>query len=1147
MTNNLKTKKFKQISLRSYMLGIAVLWSLLIALSLGWSLKSERSITLEGARIEARTAFEKDVIYRRWNAEHGEIYAPVTEATPPNPYIDVPERDITTLLGKKLTQINPAYMTRQAHELAKKTSGVKGHITSLNPIRPANAPDNWETRALKAFQTGVKEVSSVEEIKGENYMHLMQPLLTEKTCLKCHAKQGYKLGDIRGGLSVSIPLAARMAIERSHILTLIAGHGLLWVAGLFGIGFGMRRLNQQIHERIEAEKSLRESEERFITAFESAALGMVLVSPDGRYLKVNSYFCQMLGYTEKELLTKVFNDVTHPDDYHIGMEILRQVVEGTISFGWAEKRYLRKDGRIVWVMLSTSPVLDPMDKPMYLVSHIQNITERKQAEETFQREKLLSDSIIDNMPAGIAFLDNDFVLRKCNPAYTELIRIYTPYSPEQAIGMSYFDYVPGSRNQVEEWFQKVKDSGQGETRYGFKLVIERDGQEEATYWDTSVAPVLEPSGNIQGILILTQDVTERHRAEKMARDSEYYYRSLIHSMHEDILVIAPDYRIIDVNNSFLVTLKAKREDVIGRHCFDVSHGYNEPCTMYGENCLLHGVFDTGEPQNCRHIHQTVDGSRVWVDILFSPMKDEKGKVTHVIETMRDVTNLIKVEEKLIKSEEKYRLLVENANDAIFIVQDKVIKFPNPKTEELTGYSAEELARIPFVNLIHPDDREMVFDRHERRLEGEEIPSTYSFRILNRAGIELWIQLNTVLIEWELRPATLNFIRNITQQKKMEDQFQQAQKMEAIGTLAGGIAHDFNNLLMGIQGRASLMLMDTTTTNSHYEHLEGIEDYVKSAADLTNQLLAFARGGKYEVKPTNINELIKKENRMFGRTKKEITIRGKYEKDLWAAEVDQGQIEQVLLNLYVNAWQSMPGGGNLYIQTENVALDENYPTPFEVKPGKYVKISVTDTGVGMDETTQQRIFEPFFTTKEMGRGTGLGLASVYGIIKNHEGFINVYSEKGEGTTFNIYLPAAEAKGIEQRAKSEDKDKIARGTETVLLVDDENVIIYTVELLLKEMGYKTLIARSGKETVKIYKKNKDKIDVVILDMIMPDMGGGETYDRLKEINPDIKVLLSSGYSLNDKATMILERGCNGFIQKPYRSKELSQKIRKILDKD
>jgi len=338
-------------------------------------------------------------------------------------------------------------------------------------------------------------------------------------------------------------------------------------------------------------------------------------------------------------------------------------------------------------------------------------------------------------------------------------------------------------------------------------------------------------------------------------------------------------------------------------------------------------------------------------------------------------------------------------------------------------------------------------------------------------------------------------------------------------------------------------MDTATTHPHYEHLQGIEDYVKSAADLTKQLLGFARGGKYEVKTTDLNELIKNQNRMFGRTKKEITIHGKYEKNLLAVEVDQVQIEQVLLNLYVNAWQSMPGGGDLYIQTENVTLDENYTKPFEVKPGKYVKISVTDTGVGMDEATRQRIFDPFFTTKEMGRGTGLGLASVYGIIKNHEGFINVYSEKGEGATFNIYLPASEKKIIEEK---EFAKEVIKGTETVLLVDDENVIIYAVELLLKEMGYKTFIARSGKETLKIYKKNKDKIDIVILDMVMPDMGGGETYDRLKEINPDIKVLLSSGYSINGEAKEILKRGCNGFIQKPYRSKELSQKIRKILDK-
>jgi len=241
---------------------------------------------------------------------------------------------------------------------------------------------------------------------------------------------------------------------------------------------------------------------------------------------------------------------------------------------------------------------------------------------------------------------------------------------------------------------------------------------------------------------------------------------------------------------------------------------------------------------------------------------------------------------------------------------------------------------------------------------------------------------------------------------------------------------------------------------------------------------------------------------------------------------------------------MHDGGELYLQTENVTLDEVYVKPFEIEPGRYVKISVTDTGVGMDEDTQQRIFDPFFTTKEMGRGTGLGLASAYGIIKNHGGFINVYSEKGEGTTFNIYLPASEKEIIEEKKLSKD---VLRGSETVLLVDDENMIIDVGEQLLEKMGYMVLIARNGKEAIDTYEKNKDEIDIVILDMIMPDMSGGDTFDRMKEIKSGMKVLLSSGYSVNEQATEILERGCDGFIQKPFNMKQLSRKLREILDKE
>jgi CheY-like chemotaxis protein len=285
--------------------------------------------------------------------------------------------------------------------------------------------------------------------------------------------------------------------------------------------------------------------------------------------------------------------------------------------------------------------------------------------------------------------------------------------------------------------------------------------------------------------------------------------------------------------------------------------------------------------------------------------------------------------------------------------------------------------------------------------------------------------------------------------------------------------------------------------------------------------------------------------MFERTKKEIKVYRKYQQDIWASEVDSGQIEQLLLNLFVNAWQAMPDGGDLYLETKNVTLGEDYIKPFWLKPGRYVKISVTDTGVGMDEKTQQRIFEPFFTTKEMGRGTGLGLASAYGIVKSHGGFINVYSQIGHGTTFKIYLPASDKELKEE--KKPMSIEILRGSETVLLVDDENTITDVVEKALTMMGYKVFLAGGGEEAVKVYSKNQGSISLVILDMIMPGMNGGKTYDLLKEINPGVKVILSSGYSFNGEAAQIMSRGCDGFIQKPFGIKELSQKIREILDKN
>ena len=498
--------------------------------------------------------------------------------------------------------------------------------------------------------------------------------------------------------------------------------------------------------------------------------------------------------------------------------------------------------------------------------------------------------------------------------------------------------------------------------------------------------------------------------------------------------------------------------------------------------------------------------------------------------------------ELKRAEERYRLLFENASDAIFIAQDERIKFPNPKIVQILGLDAGQLAEMSFAQFIHPDDRERVLDTYRRRLAGDtHLPTTYAFRVVNRSGRCYDVQISTVKINWEGRPAALNFIRDITDQKKLEANLRQAQKLEAVGTLAGGIAHDFNNILMGIQGRVSLILADLDSNHPHYEHLKGIASYVKSASDLTAQLLGFAKGGKYQIKATNMNRLIEQSAEMFGRTRKEIRIVHRFEERLWTVEVDRGQMNQVLLNFYVNAWQAMPRGGELILQTDNFVMTPGAWSADDVKPGRYVRISITDNGIGMDEATRTRIFDPFFTTKGIGRGTGLGLASAYGIIRSHEGSIKVHSELGRGTTFTIYLPASD-KQVEAEAIS--SVELSKGTGRILLVDDEAMIIEVGTLMLQKLGYTVLTARSGPMALELLAHKSDEVDLVILDMIMPGMSGGETFNNIKKAHPKAKVLLSSGYSINGQAIEILRRGCDGFIQKPFSLNDLSQKITELL---
>ncbi|MBI5589260.1 MAG: PAS domain S-box protein [Deltaproteobacteria bacterium] len=632
--------------------------------------------------------------------------------------------------------------------------------------------------------------------------------------------------------------------------------------------------------------------------------------------------------------------------------------------------------------------------------------------------------------------------------------------------------------------------------------------------------------------------TELRRTEKTLQETEELYGKLIAAISDIVVRTDVNGRILFLNDVALRISGYQSAEVLGKNLLEFIAPEDRASAI--ENLKL--IFDHKiDPKKYAIVMK--DGKKIPFEISSDVLRRNDGSPYEIVNICRDISKRLQAEEALRESEKQYRLLVENANDAIFIAQDGKIKFPNPRTLEILGFTEEQPEEIPFINFIHPKDREMIVDLHRRRMSGKDhLPTNLSFRIINTAGREYTVQQNAVSIAWEGRPASLNFVRDITDQLNLEASLRQAQKMEAIGTLAGGIAHDFNNLLMGIQGRISLMMFGMGAAHPFFEHLTCIEDCVKNATDLTRQLLGFARGGKYEIKPTRMNDILDQSIEMFGRTRKEIQIHKNYEAHLWTVEVDQGQMHQVLLNLFVNACQAMPGGGNLHLRTENCVIHQDMHRPPELSPGNYVKISVTDTGVGMDDATKARIFEPFFTTKEMGRGTGLGLASSYGIIRNHGGWICADSNIGQGSTLSFYLPTSE-KTVKPQSHVPETE--LKENKSILLVDDEDIIIDVGKQFLEVLGYTVFSARSGQEALDIYTREFGKIILVILDMIMPTMDGGETIQRLKAINPTVRIILSSGYSFNGQAAEIMDRGCNGFIQKPYSLNELSQTIRKALE--
>ncbi|MBA4366540.1 MAG: hypothetical protein C0403_02760 [Desulfobacterium sp.] len=514
-----------------------------------------------------------------------------------------------------------------------------------------------------------------------------------------------------------------------------------------------------------------------------------------------------------------------------------------------------------------------------------------------------------------------------------------------------------------------------------------------------------------------------------------------------------------------------------------------------------------------------------------------GRSVRVTE-FRDITERKKAEEALRESEERYRILSDVTLEGIIFHENAIAIDINNSFAKMFGYEHHEIIGKNYVDLlVSPEFRETVYQNIASRAE---LP--FEIKMIQKNGSVFPVEIEARNVEYKNRSIRAASIRDISERKRTEDHLIQLQKMEAVGTLAGGVAHDFNNLLGGILGNAALLKMYLPIDSPAHKKALTIEKIVHRGANLARQLLGFARGGKYQVVPILLNSLIQDTLEMFGRTCKNIQIHTHLQKELWTVEGDRTQLEQVVLNLLINSNDAMPEGGDIFIDTRNTHVSEIEAKKHLGVPGDFVSITVRDTGSGMDKETKSKIFDPFFTTKEQGKGTGLGLSSAYGIIKNHNGQIDVYSEPNKGTIFKIFLPAS-TKKMDQTEKTDYQLK--KGNETILLIDDEYDFRDTGEEMLRIMGYEVITARNGRHATEIFSTMPDAIDLIILDMIMPVMGGGDAFNILKKIRPNVKIILSSGYTTDNEAAEILSRGCNNFIQKPFDIIELSIKVRETLD--
>ncbi len=937
------------------------------------------------------------------------------------------------------------------------------------------------------------------------------------------------------------------------------------------VGFHM--IARDITERKKAEQALVESEQRYRNLVENAPDVIYTLASDGTITSLNPAFETITGWSRTEWLGKQFTTILHPDDLPLGMEFWQRILQGEMPPIF-ELRILSKSGDYVVGEFIATPQTQN-GSVINVLGIARDITERKRAEERLSRinECFLSFSTDPSeninrltalcgevMEATCALynrIDGDVL---CSVGKWNTPPDYNPMDKPE--GHICYDVIQRGGEDIyivhDLPHTKYAKTDPNVTPYKLQTYIGKAVKWQGAYVG-SLCVVYQKDffpdeADLKTLGIIASAISieeERKQSEVALRRSKREWENTFDAITDWISLLDLEARILRTNDVGEKFAGIPLAEMVGLTCCKLTHGSEKPL----QGCPFQKMLKT-QHRESKEVQLSDEGR--WSIITVDPVVDEKGNLVGAVHIVRDITERKRAEEAFRESEKRYRQVVENAVELIYSTDiNGIFTYANAAALKACGYSLEELRRLNYLDLVVPEHRERVTSIYADQFR-EKRGSTYvEFPFHAKSGEVVWFGQNASLVFEGKKFVGLHVIaRDITERKhaedereKMQAQLIQAQKMESIGTLAGGVAHDFNNLLTTIQGYAQLAMMSLKESDPLYENLKEIHRASIRAANLTRQLLLFSRQQRMEVHAFSLNDtlnnLMKMLKRLIG---EDITVDTHLEPNLWTVRADPGNVEQLIMNLVVNAKDAMPEGGKIIIKTENVCIDRDYCKTYSyARPGEFACLLIQDTGIGMDKEIVQHIFEPFFTTKRVGKGTGLGLSVVYGIVKQHEGWINVYSEPGQGSTFKVYLPASSEESKEETREEivSIQDYQGKG-ERILLVEDDGGIREFAKRVLVDSGYEGFEAANSEEALNLFDKEKGNFDLVFSDVVLPGKSGLQLVEELHSRKPELKVLLTSGYTDQKSQWPIIREKGYRFIQKPYGLTDLLQAVRKVLDK-